>query len=62
MVFRSTSARANADALSHLPLPEEPTKAFKVPELMPELVPELVLLAEHLNESPVTSKCGYSHT
>jgi len=47
LVFRNTSAHANADALSRLPLPEEPTKAFEVPEL--------VLLAEHLNESPVTA-------
>jgi len=47
LVFWNTSAHANADALSRLPLPEEPTKAFEVPEL--------VRLAEHLNESPVTA-------
>ena len=47
LVFRNTSAHANADALSCLPLPEEPARAFEVPEL--------VLLAEHLNESPVTA-------
>ena len=44
LVFRNTTAHANADALSRLPLPEQPAKVFEEPEL--------VLLAEHLNESP----------
>ena len=48
LVFRNTTAHANADALSRLPLPEEPV--VKAQE------PELVLLAEHLSESPVTSR------
>ena len=47
LVFRSTTAHANANALSLLPLPEEPAKAI--------LEPELVLLAEHLADSPVTA-------
>ena len=47
LVFRNTKARANADALSRLPLPEEPLKTVEEPEL--------VLLAEHLAESPVTA-------
>ena len=47
LVFRNTSAHANADALSRLPLPEQPVKVFEEPEL--------VLLAEHLDESPVTA-------
>ena len=47
LVFRSTTAHANADALSRLPLPEEPAKTV--------LEPELVLLAEHLADSPVTA-------
>ena len=46
--FRRTSAHSNADALSHLPLPVEPAIA-KTP-------PELVLLAEHLDNSPVTAE------
>ena len=45
--FRSTSAHANADALSRLPLAVEPTTE--------DTPPELVLLAEHLDESPVTA-------
>ena len=45
--FRKTDAHANADALSRIPLPEEPTKS--------SVEPELVLLAEHLNESPITA-------
>jgi transposase InsO family protein len=45
--FRKTGAHANADALSRLPLPEEPAKTT--------VEPELVLLAEHLDESPVTA-------
>ena len=40
LVFRSTTAHSNADALSRLPLPQEP---------------ELVLLAEHLASSPMTA-------
>ena len=48
LVFRNTTAHANADALSRLPLPEEPLKS--VEEL------ELVLLADHLAESPVTAQ------
>ena len=47
LVFPSTMAHANADALSRLPLLEEPAKT--VPE------PELVLLAEHLADSPVNA-------
>ena len=47
LVFRNTTAHANADALSRLPLPEEPAKTASDPEL--------VLLAEHLAESPVTA-------
>ena len=45
--FRCTSAHANADALSRLPLPVEPATT--------EPPPELVLLAEHLADSPVTA-------
>ena len=45
--FRNTSAHANADALSRLPLPEEPATVSREPEL--------VLLAEHLADSPVTA-------
>ncbi len=45
--FRSTSAHANADALSHLPLPVEPV--VKQPSL------EIVLLVDHLDNSPVTA-------
>ena len=47
LVFRNTTAHANANGLSRLPLPEEPAKT--IPE------PELVLLAEHLADSPVTA-------
>ena len=47
LVFRNTTAHANADALSRLPLPEQPAKVFEEPEL--------VLLAEHLEESPVSA-------
>ena len=46
--FRRTSAHSNADALSHLPLPVEPAIA-KTPS-------ELVLLAEHLDNSPITAE------
>ena len=44
--FRKTTAHANADALSRLPLQSE-QPASQTP-------PELVLLMEHLSESPVT--------
>ena len=37
--FRNTTAHANADALSSLPLPVEPA--------ISQLPPELVLLADH---------------
>ena len=47
MQFKRTSAHSNADALSCLPLPIELAIA-KTP-------PELVLLAEHLDNSPVTA-------
>ena len=45
--FRNTTAHANADALSRLPLPVEPAVS--------QLPPELVLLADHLSNSPVTA-------
>ena len=45
--FRNTTAHANADALSRLPLPVEPAVS--------KLPPELVLLADHLSNSPVTA-------
>ena len=45
--FRGTAAHGNADALSTLPLPE-----VLDPSSTP---PELVLLAEHLDDSPVTA-------
>ena len=47
MKFRKTAVHSNADVLSRLPLPIEPAVA-KIP-------PELVLLAEHLDNSPVTA-------
>ena len=47
LVFRNTTAHANTDALSRLPLPEEPAETGSEPEL--------VLLAEHLADSPVTA-------
>ena len=46
--FRNTTAHTNADALSHLPLPEVPT-VTRTP-------PELVLLAGHLANSPVSAR------
>ena len=46
--FRNTSAHANADALSQLPLPTQPA-----PDQPP---PELVLQADHLSNSPVMAK------
>ena len=45
--FRNTSAHANADALSRLPLPVEP--ALQDPP------PEIVLLINHLDNSPITA-------
>ena len=48
LVFRNTSAHANADALSRLPLPGQSVKEREDPEL--------VLLSEHLVESPVTAQ------
>ena len=45
--FRRTTAHANADALSRLPLPVEPAVS-RTP-------PELVLLTEHLSNSPVSA-------
>ncbi len=48
MVFRNTTAHANADALSMLPLPVMPTTT--------EVEPEMVLLMEHLADSPVTAQ------
>ena len=48
LVFRNTSAHANADALSRLPLSDQLVKVFEEPEL--------VLLSEHLDDSPVTAK------
>ena len=53
-MFRNTTAHANADALSQLPLPEEPAKVISEPEL--------VLLAEHLADSPVTANDSRSWT
>ena len=47
LTFRNTTAHANADALSRLPLPVTPTTT--------DLAPELVLLTEHLAESPVSA-------
>ena len=44
LVFRNTTDQANADALSRLPLPEEPAKVISEPEL-----------PEHLADSPVTA-------
>ena len=45
--FRNTSAHANADALSRLPLPVEPA--------VNHLPLELVLLMDHLSDSPITA-------
>ena len=47
LTFRNTKAHANADALSRLPLPGTPTSHFEPAEL--------VLLATHLESSPVSS-------
>ncbi len=46
LVFRNTSAHANSDALSRLPLPVEPATT--------DTPPKIVLLADHLKDSPVT--------
>ena len=46
--FRDTTAHANADALSRLPLPTTPE--------VPILPPELVLLTKQLEDLPVTSE------
>ena len=48
LTFRNTSAHANADALSRLPLPTQPA--------LDQPPPELVLLADQLSSSPVTAK------
>ena len=45
--FRNTTAHANADALSRLPL-KDTTPIVKSP-------PEIVLLVDHLNSSPITA-------
>ena len=47
IVLEYTTAHANTDALSRLPLQVEPATA--------QTPPELVLLADHLPESPVTA-------
>ena len=47
MKFRGTAEHGNADALSRLPLPEQLSSDHTPPEL--------VLLAEHLENSPVTA-------
>jgi len=48
LTFRNTSAHANADALSRLPLPTQPA--------LDQPPPELILLVDHLSNSPVTAK------
>lgn len=47
LTFRNTTAHANADALSRLPLPDKPDEHFQPPEL--------VLLVTHLENAPVTA-------
>ena len=47
LVFRNTTAHANADALSRLPILEESATTTKEPEL--------ILLAEHMADIPVTA-------
>ena len=47
LVFRNTESHANADALSRLPLLEEPAES--------DTPPEIVLLVEHLEDSLVTA-------
>ena len=46
--FRRTTAHANADALSRLPLPVQPE--------IQQPPPEMVLLCQHLNDSPIIAK------
>ena len=46
--FKNTTAHANADGLSRLPLPVECP--------ISKSSPELVLLADHLSNSPVTAQ------
>ena len=46
--FRRTTAHANADALSRLPLPAQPE--------IEQPPPEMVLLCQHLDNSPITAK------
>ena len=48
LTFRRTTAHANADALSRLPLPSCPD--------IDQPPPEVVLLCQHLDNSPVTAK------
>jgi hypothetical protein len=48
LTFRRTTAHANADALSRLPLPVQPE--------IEQPPPEMVLLCQHLDDSPVTAK------
>ncbi len=47
LAFKPTSKQGNADALSRLPLPDQPS-VTPVPM-------ETVLLMDHLNDSPVTA-------
>ena len=47
--FRNTSAHVNADALSRVPLHEQPAEVTAPPEL--------VLLTEFLSDSPITADC-----
>ena len=51
--FRKTEQHGNADALSRLPLPMQPSR---VP-----VAEELVLLVKHLNDSPVTVSRSENH-
>ena len=48
LTFRRTTAHANADALSRLPLPVQPE--------IEQPPPEMVLLCQHLDDSPITAK------
>ena len=45
--FQNTTTHANLNALSHLPLPVEPS--------VKRLPPEVVLLVDHLDNSPITA-------
>ena len=47
IAFRSTKVHGNADAMSQLPLPVQPTT---VPQ-----PPEMILLIEELERSPITA-------